>query len=156
MAYANYREDEKTMPRPRKCRRVCRMPGCRRFGPLETQVMQSAISMTVDEFEAIRLIDLLGLTQEECAGHMAVARTTAQAIYNSARAKLAEVLVHGRELLISGGDIVLCEGVDRDCHRCCHRGQARPSGTEAGDTGEEEYKKSSCGTEQQEKGGYIL
>ena len=50
----------------------------------------------MDEYEAVRLIDLLGLTQEECAAQMNVARTTVQAIYDSAREKLARMLAEGR------------------------------------------------------------
>ena len=80
------------MPRPCKRRRVCAMPGCGRFGPVEGNTEQRVI-MSVDEFEAIRLIDYEGLTQEACAERMEVARTTAQAIYAAARSKLAECLV---------------------------------------------------------------
>lgn len=106
------------MPRPRKWRRVCCMPGNRRFGPLDGEAAErQRIEMTVDEFEAVRLIDLEGLTQEECAQRMAVARTTAQAIYNSARVKLAECLVNGMELSIGGGDYVLCQ--EEPCGRGC-------------------------------------
>lgn len=111
------------MPRPHKCRRVCCMPQSRFFGPLDTpESAAQAINMAIDEFETIRLIDLEGLTQEECAKRMEVARTTAQAIYNSARVKLAECLVTGKKLNIEGGNYILNN--DRPSHcgcRHCHR-----------------------------------
>lgn len=77
--------------------------------------------MTVDEYETIRLIDLEGLTQEECAKQMNVARTTVQGIYAEARRKIAQSLVHGRVLLIEGGEYRLCEGPGAGCGRGCHR-----------------------------------
>lgn len=109
------------MPRPCKRRRVCAMPGCGRFAPA-TPGQHPAVEMGVDEYECIRLIDLEGLNQEECAARMQVARTTAQAIYNSARRKLALCLVQGRELVIRGGNYDLCQGGSLECgSRCCHR-----------------------------------
>lgn len=73
--------------------------------------------MAVDEFEAIRLVDLLDLTQEEAARQMGVARATVQSIYGSARKKLALSLVEGRELRISGGEYQVCPG-DQGCPHC--------------------------------------
>ena len=110
------------MPRPCKRRRVCALPDRVRFGPMGTQATPQSIHMTVDEFETIRLIDLEGLTQEDCAGQMEVSRATVQAIYGSARRKLAMVLVQGRELVIGGGDFILCTGESRGCG-CghCHK-----------------------------------
>ncbi|MGI5970181.1 MAG: DUF134 domain-containing protein [Oscillospiraceae bacterium] len=106
------------MPRPRKRRKVCSLPVNRRFGPLESSGNgEEAVCMTVDEYETIRLIDLEGLTQEECAEKMNIARTTVQGIYNEARKKIAKSLVEGKELCIEGGEYRLCEGPGRTCGR---------------------------------------
>lgn len=104
------------MPRPRKCRKVCHMPKVCNFVPVGQDVNQKPVVLTVDEFEAIRLIDEQGFSQEECSSYMQVARTTAQAIYNTARAKIATALVEGMPLRIEGGDYRLCEGKEDVCH----------------------------------------
>ena len=106
------------MPRPRKWRKVCCLPNTNRFGPLNGCVSpDDVIQMTVDEYETIRLIDLEGMNQEDCASHMNVARTTVQGIYNEARRKLALSLVEGRVLFIEGGDYHLCDGQNGCCHK---------------------------------------
>ena len=98
------------MPRPKKCRRVCGLPSCSEFGPAVCERSEALpVLMSVEEYEAIRLIDYQGCTQEECSVYMCVARTTAQQIYNSARAKLAAALVESRPLRIEGGSYRLCE-----------------------------------------------
>ena len=89
------------MPRPKKCRRICALPRCSSFGPLEGAA-DGRVEMAVEEYEAIRLIDLLGCTQEECAAQMGVARSTVQQVYDTARRRLAQALVEGRRLHISG------------------------------------------------------
>lgn len=111
------------MPRPCKRRLICSMPDCRRFVPEGApECADEGVTMSVDEFESIRLIDLEGLTQEECAERMDVSRTTAQSIICSARAKIAECLVLGRQLRIEGGSYQLCDGdaPRRGCGKC-HR-----------------------------------
>ena len=90
------------MPRPVRCRKIAQMPVYRSFSPDDAAAAES-VRMTVDEFEAMRLLDDEGLTQEACAAKMNVARTTVTAIYDSARKKVAEALVHGKRLLITGG-----------------------------------------------------
>ena len=98
------------MPRPCKRRRICAEPVCARFAPADGQASSwEGLTMTLDEFECIRLMDLEHLTQEQCAAQMRVARTTVQAIYSSAREKLADCLVQGKELRIAGGNYMLCE-----------------------------------------------
>ena len=69
--------------------------------------------LLVDEYEAIRLIDLEGLSQEECAQQMEVARSTVSAIYDSARKKIAQSIVGGRRLTIEGGNYRLCSEEER-------------------------------------------
>lgn len=112
------------MPRPRKCRKVCRLPQVNEFHPVGSA--DGWIILTVDEYETIRLIDKEGFSQEACAGYMHVARTTVQQIYNAAREKIAIALVDGIGLRIEGGDYMLCDGEEPECgcggcsgHRQC-------------------------------------
>lgn len=110
------------MARPKKWRKVCVLPENDRFGPLSSPVDEkNHVLMTVDEYETIRLIDLEGFTQEECANQMNVARSTIQGIYIKARKKLAESLVDGKILSIEGGEYRLCDGLGNGCGRGCHR-----------------------------------
>jgi len=111
-------KEVKRLPRPRKWRKVCCLPDSNRFGPLDSPAdAENAVCMTVDEYEAVRLIDLEGFTQEECANQMNVARTTVQGIYDGARRKLADSLVNGRVLRIEGGEYRLCDGTGPGCGR---------------------------------------
>lgn len=106
------------MPRPRKCRKVCCLPTCAEFVPARGgDASQEAVVLTVDEYEALRLIDKEGFSQEECSAYMNVARTTVQLIYTEARRKTAEALVSGRTLRIEGGDYCLCDGQEAICKR---------------------------------------
>ena len=108
------------MPRPFKQRRVCGEPVCKQFAPVDRE-RPLTMKLTMDEFEAIRLIDHEGMDQQSCARQMNVARTTVQAIYGAARAKLAAVLVDGLALEIADGDVRRCDGTDETCRSCCRQ-----------------------------------
>ena len=97
------------MARPCKKRRICRKPSCRRFCP-EPETDRPVITMTLEEYECLRLLDYEGLTQEECAAQLLVARTTVQSLYATARKRLAASLVEGRPLEIAGGSFTCCGG----------------------------------------------
>ena len=90
------------MPRPTRCRRIAQIPTYRSFSPDESEPSEEVI-LSIDEYEAFRLLDGENLTQEECAARMNIARTTVTAIYDSARKKIADVIVNGKRLLIVGG-----------------------------------------------------
>lgn len=113
------------MPRPRKCRRVCRLPENLSFQPVMPNPDLQDVILNVDEYESLRLIDREGLSQEECGTLMGVARTTVQQIYTAARKKLADALVEGRGLRIEGGQYRLC-GEEEPCPGCpvCWRQRA--------------------------------
>ena len=116
------------MSRPRKDRHVCSLPQVTEFGPLVGPLNRSeAIVLTVDEYETLRLIDVVGLNQEECAQEMGVGRSTIQGIYNIARQKVSAALVEGRVLAIRGGDYRLREhrGSGYGCGRGCGQGRGR-------------------------------
>ena len=91
------------MPRKQRCRWIEGYPDHWEFSPEEVSTREPVI-MTLDEFETIRLLDREGLTQEQCAEKMGIARTTVTAIYESARRKVASALVDGKQLLIRGGN----------------------------------------------------
>jgi len=104
------------MARPKKCRRVCFMPDAIEFSPAKNY--EETITMTIDEFEALRLLDYEGLFQEQCALQMNVSRATITSIYDNARKKIADALVNGKRLIIEGGDISLCENSNQCCGKC--------------------------------------
>ena len=54
--------------------------------------------MFYDEYEVLRLIDYLGLDQEEAGKRMGVSRGTVWRLLQSARKKLVSTIVEGREL----------------------------------------------------------
>lgn len=96
------------MPRPQRCRFIDTYPDHWSFAPQDTAGDETVI-MSLDEYEAIRLLDKEGLRQEECAEKMGVSRTTVTAIYESARRKLADCLVCGKVLRIEGGSYRLSD-----------------------------------------------
>lgn len=111
------------MPRPKKWRNVCRLPESREYGPLDRNVERSkSVYLTIEEYESVRLIDLMEMTQEECADRMGISRTTVQDIYAKARRKIAESLVEGTPLIIEGGRYRIC---DMYTEGCCGRGMCR-------------------------------
>jgi len=62
------------------------------------------VKLLVEEAEAVRLKDLEGLEQEECAQKMNISRTTFSRILDSARQKIADALLNGKAIRIEGGN----------------------------------------------------
>jgi len=73
------------------CFKPCGRPG---RGP-------ETVELRADELNALRLSDLEGLYQEECAQRMQISRTTLSRTLAEAHRKVADVLIHGRRLVIA-------------------------------------------------------
>lgn len=92
------------MPRPTKFRRVEFFPEDTYFIPWgKPKCKIEEILLKVEELEAMRLKDIKGLNQEECAEKMQVSRQTFQNIIDSAREKVCIALTEGKAIRISGG-----------------------------------------------------
>ena len=86
-------------------RRVSFIPRFTYFKPAGVRLDRSQeICLAVEEVEAIRLKDLEGHEQEECAQRMNVSRTTFARVLNSARQKMADALLNGKAIRIEGGN----------------------------------------------------
>jgi predicted DNA-binding protein (UPF0251 family) len=92
------------MPRPRICRRVWLLPNVTYFKPagIRMNSLEENI-LTVDEFEAVRLKDLLGFKQEDAAKKMNISQPTFHRLLLSARKKIADALVNGKAIKIEDG-----------------------------------------------------
>ena len=107
------------MPRPQRCRRICIEPEYSSFVPDGVENPDSNI-LTVDEFEVIRLVDHEKRSHEQCARIMDISRTTVTEIYERARFKIADALVQGKGLFISGGNYRICQGKPHmHCGKTC-------------------------------------
>ena len=96
------------MSRPRICRRVLFPPSVTYFKPAGVRMsMLEESALTIDEFEAVRLKDLEGLEQSECAQKMCISQPTFHRLVLSARRKVADSIVNGKALRIIGGNYKL-------------------------------------------------
>lgn len=72
------------------CFKPCGRPG----RGLET------LTLRADELEALRLADLEGLYQEDCAARMGISRTTFSRTLAQARRTVSDALINGKRLLV--------------------------------------------------------
>lgn len=107
------------MARPVKWRKIDRMPTVLKFSPTDQNANGGENLLKLEELEAIRLKDLEGLEQVDCARQMEVSRPTFQRILLSAREKIADSLVNGKSIRIEGGHYTrnICPVRCMDCGR---------------------------------------
>jgi predicted DNA-binding protein (UPF0251 family)/phage FluMu protein Com len=122
------------MVRPRKDRLVAFEPNVSYFKPRGIPMIElTEVSLTVDEREAIRLADQVGLSQEEAGRRMGVSRATFGRIIQRARRTVADALISGKAIRIDGGNYRIVMDTRRfQCAACGHQwdevaGTGRPS-----------------------------
>lgn len=59
------------------------------------------LTLRADELEALRLADLEGLYQEDCAQRMGISRTTLSRTLAEARRKVSDALLNGKRLIVA-------------------------------------------------------
>ncbi len=109
------------MARPKNCRRIAGLPASKYFKPRGIPLSAlEEVTLSVDEFEALRLADFENLYQEEAARRMGISRPTFGRIIESAHGKVAEALVKGMALKIEGGTFEMPPMRNFECQECLH------------------------------------
>ncbi len=105
------------MTRPNSPRRVGFLPQAIYFKPkgIKTGKLEEVV-LGNDELEAIRLKDLLGMSQGEAAQEMHISQPTFHRLVLTARQKIADAFVNGKAVRIEGGNINLEEDFSQPCH----------------------------------------
>jgi formyltetrahydrofolate synthetase len=62
------------------------------------------VELAPDEFEALRLVDLQGMLQQDAAVVMGVSRQTLANLVKAARCKVVDCLAHGKALMMHHSD----------------------------------------------------
>ncbi len=108
------------MPRPEKNRIVHQPPLFNSFKPIG--ISAGALDeeyLTLDEYEAFRLADHIGLSHEEAAEEMEISRSTFTRLIEKARLKIASFIIQGKILVIEGGNVHFRKNIIK-CQDCGH------------------------------------
>ncbi|MCK4420410.1 DUF134 domain-containing protein [candidate division WOR-3 bacterium] len=92
------------MGRPHIKRRVDHPPAWWHFMP-DNRCSEGKVILQLDEYEAVRLSDYLGLSHSGAAEKMGVSRSTFTRLIRKAHKKIGEAISLGKEILIIGGNV---------------------------------------------------
>ena len=113
------------MTRPRCRRNIGFLPTVTFFKPAGVPMGEiEEVILHHDELEAIRLKDLLGISQEEAAVQMKVSQPTFHRLLLSAHEKMAHAVINGKALRIEEGNVAVDERFIPPCgwRRICKPG----------------------------------
>ena len=96
------------MARKRKPRQIGFIPEVTYFKPQGIPLSLTRMAcLTIDELEAVRLVDLKQLEQIEAAQKMNISQPTLQRILKTAHKKIAGALVEGKAIKVEGGEVMM-------------------------------------------------
>ena len=108
------------MPRKKMQRIVHRPPLYTDFKPIGVRRLSlDSIELSIDEYEAIRLADNIGMNHNDAAEEMEISRSTFSRLIENARKKIAEFIIEGKHLQIDGGNIHFRGNIIK-CNSCGH------------------------------------
>ena len=89
------------MPRPKLNRTICFNPDVTYFKPRGVPMsILDIVELTLEETEALRLKNIDGLSQDECAKKMNTSQSTFQRILSSAYNKISDAIINGKAIEI--------------------------------------------------------
>jgi hypothetical protein len=99
--------------RRRGKRWITEIPLVRSFAPVGEQLNNAgSVNITFEELEALRLVDLLELQQQEAAYYMGVSKKALWNDLRSARRKVGMALVYGLGINLDGGSYIVRDSLD--------------------------------------------
>ena len=110
-----------------KCRRICFTPQYDSFYPENSQT-DDTITLTLDEYEVIRLVDLERKPMNNAPRRWMFPAQRSRK-FMKVPVMFAQCIVNGKRLIISGGNYRICEGREYPrCGQCmCHMATAEHS-----------------------------
>lgn len=107
-------------PRPKRFRKMGSPPVPQGFQPFGVHSdATDTVTITYEEFEALKLADYENLPQEKAAVKMGISRPTFTRIYTAVRKKIALAFVKGKTIRFEGGKVSFNKTWYR-CRKCHH------------------------------------
>lgn len=98
--------------RPKKKKIIQQGPRIDHFSPRGRPGRPDETTVTLEEYEAIRLYDYQGMEQKSAAAMMGISQQSFSRLVREARKKIADALVNAKIIRIEGGNFVNKRSID--------------------------------------------
>jgi predicted DNA-binding protein (UPF0251 family) len=102
----------RTKGRPRKKKIIQEQPRTDHFTPRGRPGRPDEAVVLIEEYEAMRLYDYMGLQQKKAATMMGISQQSFSRIVREARKKVSDAIVNAKVIRIEGGDYVNKRSMD--------------------------------------------